>query len=53
MEKLLINRLNRIDRRWTLTTIAFGVALYFAVKKIRELEIRISALEKGNDTIDV
>ena len=53
MEKLLINRLNRIDRRWTLTTIAFGVALYFGVQKIRELENRISVLEKGNDTIDV
>lgn len=53
MEKLLINRLNRIDRRWTLTTVVFGVALYFGVQKIRELENRISALEKGNDTIDV
>lgn len=53
MEKLIINRFNRIDRRWTLTTIVFGVALYFGVQKIRELENRISALEKGNDTIDV
>ena len=53
MEKMIINRFNRIDRRWTLTTIVFGVALYFGVQKIREVENRISALEKGNDTIDV
>ena len=53
MEKIIINRLNRIDRRWTLTTIAFGVAIYFGAKRLRELENRISALEKGNDTIDV
>ena len=53
MEKLIINRLNRIDRRWMLTTVVFGVALYFGVQKIRELENRISVLEKGNDTIDV
>ena len=53
MEKMIINRFNRIDRRWMFTTIIFGAALYFGVQKIRELENRISALEKGNDTIDV
>ena len=53
MEKMIINRFNRIDRRWMFTTVVFGVALYFGVQKIRELETRISALEKGNDTIDV
>ena len=53
MEKMIINRFNRIDRRWTLTTVVFGVALYFGVQKIRELENRISALEKGDVTIDV
>ena len=53
MEKMIINRFNRIDRRWMFTTVVFGVALYFGVQKIRELENRISALEKGNDTIDV
>ena len=53
MEKMIINRFNRIDRRWTLTTVVFGVALYFGVQKIRELENRISALEKGNDTKNV
>ena len=53
MEKMIINRFNRIDRRWTLTTVVFGVALYFGVQKIRELETRISALEKGDVTIDV
>ena len=53
MEKIIINRFNRIDRRWTLTTIVFGVAMYFGVKKIRELENRIAVLEKGDVTIDV
>ena len=53
MEKIIINRFNRIDRRWMFTTVIFGAALYFGAKKIRELENRISALEKGNDTIDV
>lgn len=53
MEKMIINRFNRIDRRWMFTTVIFGTALYFGVQKIRELENRISALEKGNDTIDV
>ena len=53
MEKMIINRFNRIDRRWTLTTVVFGVALYFGVQKIRDLENRIAALEKGDVTIDV
>ena len=53
MEKMIINRFNRIDRRWTLTTVVFGVALYFGVQKIRELENRIAVLEKGDVTIDV
>ena len=53
MEKMIINRFNRIDRRWTLTTVVFGVVLYFGVQKIRELENRISALEKGDVAIDV
>ena len=53
MEKIIINRFNRIDRRWTLTTIAFGIAMCFGVRKIRELENRIAVLEKGDVTIDV
>lgn len=53
MEKIIINRFNRIDRRCTLTTIAFGIAMYFGVRKIRELENRIAVLEKGDVTIDV
>ena len=53
MEKIIINRFNRIDRRWTLTTIAFGIAIYFGARKIRELENRIAVLEKGDVTIDV
>lgn len=53
MEKMIINRFNRVDRRWLLTTAVFGAALYFGVKKIKELETRITTLEKGNDTIDV
>ena len=53
MEKMIINRFNRIDRRWMFTTVIFGAALYFGARKIRELENRIAVLEKGDVTIDV